>query len=249
MARISWSNVGERVFEAGIDRGVLYVGNNPGVPWIGLINVNQSSSGGEAKPRYQDGVKVGNRTAPEEFEASIEAFTYPPEFERCDGTYRGDNGLRVTQQRRKSFGMSYRSKVGNDVSGLELGYKIHILYNLKAEPSDHSYKTLSNETDPETFTWKVSSRAAVVPGYRPSAHYIIDSRDVPAALLQTIEDMLYGNDTTGPALPTPGELIFLFDSFEDLVYDAGSPLTPIFASYDAGTPTTPVTDTIDGGAL
>lgn len=249
MARISWGNVGVRVFEAGIDRGVLYVESNPGVPWVGLISVNQQQSGGEAKPKYQDGIKIGNRTSPEQFEATIEAYTYPLEFERCDGTYRVDNGLRITQQRRKTFGMAYRSKVGNDVDSLSHGYKLHILYNLKAEPSDHGYKTLTDANEPATFSWKVTSRAVQILGHRPSAHFIIDSRDVPASLLEVLENILYGTELSSPALPTAGELLFLFDSFEDMIYDAGSPYTPVFITYDAGSPSTSVTDTIDGGAL
>lgn len=249
MVRINWSNPGERFYEAGIDRGVLYVDGSSGVAWTGLVNVSQSQSGGEAKPRYRDGIKISNRTSPEEFEATIEAYTYPPAFERCDGTYLGESGLRLTQQRRKAFGMSYRSKVGNDLDGLDHGYKIHILYNLKAEPSARGYRTLTDQNEPITFNWKVSSRGAVVPGYRPTAHFIVDSRDVPAALLSIIENLLYGDETTEPTLPTPGELMFLFDSFQDLVYDAGSPYTPVFVTYDAGTPSTPVLETIDGGAL
>lgn len=249
MTRISWSGVGDRTFEAGIDRGVLYVDGDVGVPWIGLVAINHGQAGGAAKPRYQDGIKISNRTAPEEFEATIEAITYPLEFERCDGTYLGENGLRLTQQRRKPFGMSYRSQVGNDVAGLGLGYKLHILYNLKAEPSDHGYQTLSDKTDPIAFSWKVSSRAAQVIGYRPTAHFIIDSRDVPAELLQAVEDSLYGDEDGEATLLSPGELMFLFDSYTDLVYDAGTPYTPVFVTYDAGTPATSVTDTIDGGAL
>lgn len=249
MARISWTNVGSRVFEAGIDRGVLYVDGIPGVPWVGLVGVNQQQSGGEAKPRYQDGMKTGNRTSPEQFEATIEAFTYPLEFEHCDGTHRGDNGLRITQQRRKPFGMCYRSNIGNDVSGLSHGYKLHILYNLKAEPSDRGYQTLTDTSEPSTFSWKVTSRAVQILGHRPTAHFIVDSRDVPLALLQALEDKLYGTELQEPTLLSPGELLFLFDSFEDMVYDAGSPYTPVFVTYDAGTPSTPVLETIDGGAL
>lgn len=249
MTRVSWTNTGERVFEAGIDRGVLYVEGAPGVPWIGLVSVNQKQSGGEAKPRYRDGIKIGNRTSPEQFEATIEAFTYPLEFERCDGTHRVDNGLRITQQRRKAFGLSYRSHVGNDIAGLSYGYKIHILYNLKAQPSDRGYQTLSDSSEPATFSWSVSSRAAQLLGHRPTSHFIIDSRDVPSSLLETIENILYGTESQEPTLITPGELLFLFDSFEDMIYDAGSPYTPVFITYDAGTPSTAVTETIDGGAL
>lgn len=249
MVRISWSNTGERVFEAGIDRGVLYVDDSPGVPWIGLINVNQQQSGGEVKPRFLDGVKIGNRTSPEQFEATIEAYTYPLEFERCDGTYRSDNGLRITQQRRKQFGMAYRSLVGNDVSGLSHGYKLHILYNLKAQPSDRGYQTLNDSSEPATFSWEITSRPVQILGYRPTAHFVVDSRDVPAELLQQLEDILYGTLTADPRLLSAGELLFLFDSYQDEIYDAGSPYTPVFVTYDAGSPSTPVLETIDGGAL
>ena len=249
MTRINWTNVGERVFEAGIDRGVLYVDGSSGVPWVGLVSVNKQQSGGEAKPRYQDGLKIGNRTSPEQFEATIEAFTYPLEFERCDGTYRTDNGLGITQQRRKQFGMTYRSLVGNDISGLSHGYKLHILYNLKAEPSDHGYQTLTDASEPATFSWKVTSRAVQILGHRPTAHFIVDSRSTPASLMEALENILYGTETQPPTLLSAGELLFLFDSFEDMIYDAGSPYTPVFVTYDAGSPSTPITATIDGGAL
>lgn len=249
MTRITWDNPGSRVFEAGVDRGVLYVSSNPGVPWAGLISVDEKPSGGTTKPRYRDGYKVSNRTTPEEFEATIDAFTYPTEFEVCDGTHVVDNGLRIKQQRRRPFGLSYRTKVGNEVAGLSHAYQIHILYNLTAEPSTLSRNTLTDKSSPITFSWSVTSRAAKVLGHRPSAHFVLDSRDVPFSLMQQVEDLLYGTDITPATLPTPGELLFLFDSFSDLVYDAGDPYTPVFATYDAGSPSTPITDTIDGGAL
>jgi hypothetical protein len=249
MARISWFSSGERVYEAGIDHGVLYVDDNAGVPWFGLIAVNQGQSGGQAKPRYLDGIKVGNRTSPEEFEATLEAFTYPEEFAVCDGVVRVENGLRLKQQRRKPFSMTYRSKIGNDLEGLSHGYRLHFLYNLTAEPSDHDYKTLTTETDAISFSWKLTARPPIISGYKPTAHLEIDSRDIPAELLQVIEDTLYGTELESPRLPSPSELIFLFDSFDDNVYDAGSPYTPVFVTYDAGTPSTPITETIDGGAL
>lgn len=249
MTRISWVGNGERFFEAGIDRGVLYVDGNPGVPWIGLVNVSRKQSGGETQPRYLDGIKISNRTSVEEFEGTIEAFTYPLEFEECDGTSRVQNGLRAKNQRRKQFGMVYRSKVGNDRDGIDHAYKIHILYNLKAEPSNRAYATLSDQTEPVTFNWNVSARPPIVSGIRPTAHYVIDSRETPPELLSILEDLLYGTELTDPALPTAGELIFLFDSFEDLVYDAGSPYTPVFVTYDAGQIDDPYDETIDGGAL
>lgn len=249
MTRIDWARAGERYFETGIDRGVLYVDENPGVPWVGLVSFTESSSGGESTDRYLDGIKISNRASPQQFAGTLEAYTYPVEFERCDGTYRADNGLRITQQRRRPFHMIYRSKVGNDTQGLEKAYKLHIMYNLRAEPSERSYHTLVEQNEPLTFQWKITSRAAVVLGYRPSAHFIVDSRDVPAELLTQLEDMLYGTELTNPSIPSPGELLFLFDSYLDLIYDAGTPFTPVFITYDAGTPSTPVDATIDGGAL
>lgn len=249
MTRISWTGVGERIFEAGVDRGVLYVDGSPGVPWIGLKAVKQKTSGGDSKPRFMNGVMISNRMAPERFEATLEAFTYPDEFERCDGTYLAQNGMRVKQQRRVQFGLCYRTKVGNEIDGLSHAYKIHVIYNVKAEPSDRERNTLTDSTEPVSLGWDLSARPTRVPGFRPTAHFEFDSRDVPAALLQELEDLLYGTDLTEPSLPTPGELMFLFDSYEDLVYDAGSPYTPAFATYDAGTTSTPVTETIDGGAL
>lgn len=249
MTRLDWSVPGERYFEAGVDRGVLYVEGEPGVAWIGLVNFTQGQSGGEANPRYLDGIKISNRSSPEEFEGTLEAYTYPTVFERCDGTYRGENGLRVAQQRRRSFHMVYRTKIGNDVSGLQKGYKLHLLYNLKADPSERGYRTLVDQNEPVTFSWKITSRAVRIPGFRPSAHFIIDSRDIPAELLTQLEDLLYGTPDTSPSIPMPGELIFMFDSYLDEVYDAGTPYTPVFVTYDAGDPDEPVVFTIDGGEL
>lgn len=249
MTKLSWLKTGSKIFETGVDRGVLYVDDASGVPWNGLVSVNQNTSGGQAKPRYLDGIKIGNRTSPEEFEGTIEAYTYPTEFEQCDGTALLQNGLRAKQQGRKSFNMAYRSKVGNDVAGLELAYQIHILYNLKAEPSSRSFQTLSDQNEPVTFSWQVTSRAIATSGLYPTSHYVLDSRDVPNELMQTIEDMIYGTNETDPVLPTPGELVFLFDSYLDMIYDAGGPYTPVFETYDAGAPGDPYEFEIDGGAL
>jgi hypothetical protein len=249
MTRIDWTQVGQRYYETGIDRGVLFVDDNPGVPWVGLVNFNQNQSGGESSPRYLDGIKVSNRSSPEELEGTLEAFTFPTEFERCDGTYRAENGLRVSQQRRRPFHMVYRSKIGNDTVGLDRAYKLHLLYNLRAEPSDRSYHTLVDQSEPITFSWKVTSRAVPVEGFRPSAHFMVDSRDIPAELLTQLENLLYGTEEAEPSIPTPGELLFMFDSYLDEVYDAGTPYTPVFVTYDAGDPYEPVVATIDGGAL
>ena len=247
--RIRWDEVGDRRFEAGVDRGVLYVDGNPGVPWLGLIGVEQSRSGGDPKPRYLDGFKISNHAEAEEFEGNIEAYSYPLEFEPCDGIAKLEHGLRVTRQRRKPFSMVYRTLVGNPIDDLTFGYKLHILYNLRAEPSNRKYPSLSERVNPTTFSWNVSARPPKVEGVIPSAHYVVDSREAPAELLTTLENLLYGTATTDPELPTAGELIFMFDSFLDNVYDAGSPLSPVFLVHDAGGPDTPVTLVLDGGAL
>lgn len=249
MTRIAWGEAGSRLFEAGVDRGVLYVADAPGVPWTGLISVQDSRSGGAPKPRFIDGVKVSNHASLEQFEGTIEAFSYPSEFEVCDGTAQYQNGLRVKRQRRHPFSMTYRTRIGNDVSGLEYAYRIHILYNLRAEPSDHGYQTLGEDTDPMTFSWDISARPELASGLIPTSYFEIDSRDVPVELLVTLENLLYGDVGQDPSLPTAGELLFLFDSFEDLVYDAGDPFTPVFSIHDAGTASTSVTSTVDSGGV
>lgn len=249
MARITWSESGTRLFEAGVDRGVLYVGNGPGVPWTGLIGVKQSRSGGKPKPRFIDGVKVSNHATLEQFEGTIEAFAYPREFEVCDGTAAYQNGLKLKGQRRQPFNMVYRTKIGNDLSGIDHAYRIHILYNVRAEPTERGFQTLGEDVEPMTFSWDISARPDRIVGFLPTACFEIDSRDVPAELLQTLENMLYGDSTQDPSLPTAGELLFLFDSFEDLVYDAGSILTPVFSIHDAGSIATAVTTTIDSGEV
>jgi hypothetical protein len=249
VTRINWDGVGKRFFEAGVDRGVLYVGDNPGVPWIGLTAVNLPRSGGEDKRRYLDGMVISNYTSPEKFEATINAITFPPEFEPCDGTASLGNGLKARHQRRLPFAMCYRTLVGDDQVGTDLAYKIHILYNLRAQPAERGYETLNDDNDPMEFSWEVTGRGDKVSGVIPTAHYEIDSRDTPAELLLQLENMLYGSDESAPTLPSAGELVFLFDSFQDLVYDAGGPLTPVFSTHDAGNIDTPVTTTIDSGEV
>lgn len=249
MTRIKWAETGTRLFEAGVDRGVLYVGSSPGVAWTGLLSVQDKRSGGKTKPRFLDGVKISNHATLEQFEGTIEAFTYPREFEICDGTRSLDNGLRAKKQRRKSFSMVYRSRIGNDLQGIDYAYRLHILYNLRAEPSDRGYETLGEDLEPMIFSWDITSRPEVVEGLLPTAYFEIDSRDVPAELLQTLENMLYGDPDQDASLPSAAELRFLFDSFEDLVYDAGGPLTPVFSIHDAGEIDTPVTTTIDSGEV
>lgn len=215
MSRLVWDQIGERFFETGVDRGVLYVTNDVGVAWIGLVSVKENPSGGDPRPFYIDGVKFANRPAQEEFEATLEAYVSPEEFDVCDGTGYVFDGLSVTQQRRKSFGLSYRTRVGNDADGVDHGYKIHIIYNALASPTDRSYDTLGDNTRPDVLSWKLTTKSSAFTEYSPSSHMIVDSRKTDPALLAEIEAALYGDDEITPYLPSPAELISMFEAYAD----------------------------------
>lgn len=247
MTRMDWTAIGERFYESGVDRGVLYVGTDDGVPWVGLISVNELNSTAERKAYYLDGVNYLNRLIPGEFEATIEAYTYPEEFRQCDGTLTVGNGLFITQQRRKSFGLSYRTRIGNDTMGLDYAYKIHIVYNASAKPSDHDHRTLTEAASAFNFSWAISTKPAVLSNLVPSAHFIIDSRETPEALLGVIEDILYGSTSSNPRLPDAGELRYLFETYGNMSYDAEGPLDDSFYTVDGGGPVTTPTSTVDGG--
>jgi hypothetical protein len=213
MAELIWGNPGERYFEAGVDRGVLYLPGEEGVAWNGLISVSESPSGGEAEPYYLDGVKYANRASTEEFAASIEAYTYPDEFAVCDGTAsleQETRGLFATQQKRKPFGLSYRTRVGNDGDSTDHAYKIHIVYNAMANPSERNYQTLSDEAEAMPFSWDITATPMPIPGLYYSAHLMVDSRNAYPWAIAAIEKVLYGSEDTPPTLPTPQELIDLF---------------------------------------
>lgn len=210
MSRLTWGAPGSRFYETGVDRGVLYVTGLPGVAWTGLTSVEISPSGGGVKSYYLDGNKYLMVSATEEFGATINAFTYPEEFGLCDGTSQPRTGLRLTQQRRKSFGFSYRTMVGNDLSG-DAGYKIHIVYNALAEPSSQSYSSMSEDVDPVEFAWTITTRPPSVAGYKHTSHIEIDSRTTDHNVLEAIEEVLYGNDENLPRLPSFAELLTIFD--------------------------------------
>lgn len=211
MSRLVWNAVGSRFFENGVDRGVLYLDSQPGIPWGGLTGVSESASGGAAKAFYLDGVKYLNIPAAEEFEATITAFTYPVEFSVCDGSGRPRPGLFLGQQRRKPFGFSYRTRVGNDLAGPDFAYKLHLVYNALAEPSDRSFNTSGKDSDVSDFSWKVTTKPVAVPGYKPTAHMVLDSRYINPITLGKLEDMLYGSESTVSHLPTYQELIDQLD--------------------------------------
>lgn len=211
MAMLVWDKTGEHFYETGVDRGVLYVqesGTYPvGVAWNGLISVSESPSGAEANAVYADNIKYLSLMSAEEFGATIEAYTYPDEFMECDGSATLVKGVTVGQQSRKTFGMCYRTKLGNDVDLDEHGYKIHIIYGATASPSEKGYRTISDNPEAITFSWEVSTVPVNVTGMKPTASLVIDSTKVDSTKLQQLEKILYGGDDgDGPRLPLPDEI-------------------------------------------
>lgn len=246
MPRLVWGAVGSRIYQAGVDRGVLYI-DGVGYPWSGLTSVKESTVGGDVKSHYLDGVKYAERRLLAEFGATIEAFTFPDAFAACDGTKKLGNGLSVTQQRRKKFGFSYRTKIGNDLDGIEHGYKIHLVYNALAAPSDQENNTLSDSPDAFQFSWQITTTAPVL-DFVPTAHFVIDSRETPDGLMHYIEDVLYGSDVQAPRLPSASELAFIFTSYNVSNFDAGDPDDVVYYSFDGDAPVqSAVTTTLDGG--
>lgn len=211
MTRITWGDIGQRFYETGVDRGVLYVGEQPGVPWMGLVSVSENPTGGEAKPYYIDGIKYLNISAAEEFEATIEALQSPPEFASCDGNVAIQNGLIVTAQPRKSFGFSYRTLLGNDVDADDHAYKIHLVYNALAAPASRANNTLSDTVNVSTLSWNITTKPPTITGFKPTAHLVIDSRTTDPVKLATIEDILYGDESESARMPTPDELIAIYN--------------------------------------
>lgn len=249
MTRLVWNAVGERFFEAGVDRGVLYIEGAEGVPWNGLVSVSESPSGGDITPYYVDGIRYINYCSLEEFEATIEAYTYPDEFAQCEGTVPIKYGLFATQQPKKSFGLAYRTKIGNDVDGIDHGYKIHLVYNAMVEPTPRANKTLTESIEPDNFSWHIVTKPPSFVGYKPTAHFVIDSREVPSDLIIRIENILYGSVVDSPRLPSVLELISIFDDYETSVFDAGHLTEPYFSTFDRGSlPDAIQTSTIDGGS-
>ena len=213
MSKLKWDLTGERVFETGLDRGVLFpMGDSgayeKGVAWNGLSSVNESPSGGEPNAVWADNMKYLNLMSAEDFGATVEAYTYPPEFEECDGSAEIAPGVTIGQQDRKMFGMSYRTLIGNDVVGTKLGYKIHLIYGAQASPSEKNRTTVNESPEATAFSWELSTTPVDVPGYKPTAHLVIDSTKTSAEKLAALEKLLYGNDNDGEStLPMPEQVI------------------------------------------
>jgi hypothetical protein len=203
MPKLTWDQVGERRFETGLDRGVLYLDDGTGVPWNGLTSVVTSADNIKVTPYYVDGVRYYNDRSAGEFSATIKAFTYPDEFMQFDGILSPALGMYLDDQDVDSrFGLSYRTRIGNDVKGSDFAYKIHILYNLSAVPTDKTYTSQGKDVDPSEFSWDVTGIPEPFSGYRPTVHAIVDSRTMTSSGLALIEDKLYGSSTTSATLPS-----------------------------------------------
>ena len=214
MAKLQWDKTGEHFYETGVDHGVLYPMNDggqtyaTGVAWNGLTAVTESPEGAEVSAIYADNIKYLNLMSAEDFKATIEAYTYPEEFEQCDGSASLADGVKIGQQSRKAFGFCYRTKVGNDLNP-ELGYKIHIIYGATAAPTERAYETVNDSPEAITFSWEVSTIPVEVTGFKPTAHVEIDSTKVEPAKLAKIEAKLYGSETEEPTLLMPDEIVAL----------------------------------------
>ena len=217
MSKIVWDAVGDHIFETGVRNGVLYLKDaqgayNTGVAWNGLTSVSESPEGAEPTDLYADDIKYLSLMSAENFKATIEAYTYPVEFEECDGSATIAKGVVIGQQSRKPFGLCYRTSIGNDTDGNEHGYKLHIVYGCQASPSEKQYSTINDSPDAVTFSWEVSTTPVNVTGKKPAATLIIDSTKADKAKLTALEAILYGAESTEPRLPLPDEIATLMTS-------------------------------------
>ena len=216
MVALVWDEVGERTYETGVDHGVLYIPDvsgdyATGVAWNGLVSVQETPAGAEANPQYADNIKYLNLLSAETFGATLEAFTYPPEFNQFDGL--GSNiavpGLTIGQQNRKIFGLVYRTLHGNDVEGNAYGYKLHLVYGAVASPSEKAYNTVNDSPEPITFSWEITTTPVPVTGYAPTSLLVVDSTTADADALALLETQLFGSGVVTANLPTPDEVITL----------------------------------------
>jgi len=238
MTTLAWDQTGEHFYQTGVDRGVLYLATDgvydSGVAWNGLTTVTDAPTGAEATAFYADNIKYLSLMSIEEWKGTIEAFTYPDEFCECDGSAQPETGVYVGQQPRRAFGFSWRTRLGNDTEGEELGYKIHMVWGAKASPSEKAYATISDSPEPLNFSWE----AWTIPvGFdpdgdyadlKPTSYLCIDSTKVASADLAELEDFLYGTVSVDPALPTPDEVLAVFAG----ALTVATPATP---TYDSGT--------------
>lgn len=255
MVQLKWDETGEREYETGVDHGVLYQIDHAGeyvdgVVWNGLTSVSETPSGAEATPQYADNIKYLNLVSAEQFGATVEAFTYPIEFEQNDGSASPTMGVSLGQQGRKPFGLCYRTRKGNDVEGTDFGYKLHLIYNAQAAPSEKAYATISDSPEAITFSWELTTTPVQVGTiasveYKPTASITIDSTKVDPAKLADLEEVLYGTASTDASMPLPASVIAMMSG---VVVE----VTPTEPTFNGTTDTisipvvTGVTYTIDG---
>ena len=214
MARLIWDEVGQRFFETGVKNGVLYVQDNDGsykngVVWNGLTAVTESPSGAEETPLYADDVKYLTLRSAEQFGATVEAYTYPEEFEQCDGSAAIAEGVTIGQQARRAFGLCYRTSVGNDIQGQNFSYKLHLIYGCTVAPSEKSYSTINDNPEAITFSWELSTVPVPVDGFSPTASLVIDASKVDEGKMQLLEDALFGDESNEAKLLLPNEIMDL----------------------------------------
>ena len=217
MSKIVWDQTGERLYETGVDHGVLYPVQEDGtyslgVPWNGLTGITESPSGAEATPLFADNIKYLNLVSAEDFGCTIEAYTYPDEFAECDGSASIADGVIIGQQARKTFGLCYRTLIGNDVDSNGHGYKLHLIYGCLAAPSEKGYTTVNDSPEAITFSWEVSATPVNVTGFNPTACLTIDSTKVDTDKMKQIEDALYGTENAQPALLMPDEIVAIINA-------------------------------------
>ena len=215
MSKLKWDQTGERLYETGVSKGVLYPltsGAYPkGVAWNGLTAVNENPSGAEPTPLYADNIKYLNLMSAEEFGATIEAYMYPDEFGECNGEAELTKGVAIGQQTRKLFGLSYQTKIGSDQDN-DLGYKIHLIYGALAAPSEKAYATVNDSPEAITFSWEISTTPVEVTGFKPTASLVIDSTKVEPGKLAALEKVLYGDTDTEARLPLPDEVLSIINT-------------------------------------
>lgn len=213
MAKLVWDKTGDRLYETGVKNGVLYIPTagvySKGVAWNGLTAVTESPSGAEATALYADDIKYLSLMSTEEFGATVEAYTYPDEFAACDGSAELADGVMIGQQKRSTFGLCYKTIIGNDTEGNDHGYKLHIIYGAQAKPSERAYATINDSPEAITFSWEITTTPVNVTGAKPTASLVIDSTKADPSKLAALEDILYGKDGepgNEPRLPLPDEI-------------------------------------------
>lgn len=211
--KLTWDEVGKRLYETGVDRGVLYPFSENkyqnGVAWNGLTAVNEKPSGAEPTDLYANNAKYASLLSTEELGLTIEAYTYPEEFELCDGSAELSKGVTIGQQDRASFGLAYRTLIGNDTTGTAHGYKLHLVYGCKASPAEKNRSSVNESPDVSPFSWEVNTTPVAVDGHKPTAMLTIDSTKIKPENLKKIEDKLYGDGSSEPTLPLPSEVLTL----------------------------------------